>query len=127
METTKNLIFAEVVLALPMERSFHYAIPEHLASSLKAGMRVKAPFGSKIATGYVVGLSAESPVANLKNIIEILDAQPIISEELFSLARWISAQYACSLGEALSAIVPSNLRRPKRELKDIAPTAHMPH
>ena len=127
IETTKKLIFAEVVLALPMERSFHYAIPEHMVSSLLPGMRVKAPFGSKIAVGYVVRLSDESPVANLKNIIEILDTQPIISDELFYLARWISAQYACSLGEALSAIVPSNLRKPKRELKDIAPAAHMPH
>ena len=109
-----NKVFAEVALALPLEMSFHYRVPEHLAPLVRPGVRVQVPFGTKKICGYVVRLSQESPVENVRDILDVLDREPIVSQEMFSLAQWMSERYQCSLGESLGAIVPATLRAPKR-------------
>lgn len=125
MITTTNTLFAEVALALPLDRLFHYAVPQDMLEIIGPGMRVEVPFGTKNIVGYVAALHNSSPVENVKNLSALIDTKPAISEELFSLARWISVQYACSLGEALSAILPSNLREPKRAMSESA--SQTPH
>jgi len=126
METTTTTLFAEVALALPMDMSFHYAVPASLASLVQPGMRVQVPFGTKQSMGYVVSLGQQSPVENVKEILSCIDQKPIISKELFSLARWLSETYMCSLGEALSAIAPAALKAPKRAAKEDAATVPVP-
>ena len=46
--------FADIILPLPLANSYTYKIPEELSDSVKLGMRVVVPFGSKkIYTGIV--------------------------------------------------------------------------
>ena len=53
--------FAEVVVSLPVEGRFHYAVPPHLIGGLAVGHRVLVPFGARRVTGFVLGLSEEAP------------------------------------------------------------------
>jgi primosomal protein N' (replication factor Y) len=103
-------MIAEVVFNLPLERSFHYLVPDALAQELQRGMRVLAPFGRRELVGYVVGLPERSPIRVLKVIRRVIDPWPVIAEERWELASWLSAYYACSVGEALAVMVPSDLR-----------------
>ena len=48
--------FAEVVVAVPAERTFSYGIPSEIAGEVKVGIRVLVPFGNREIVGYVVGL-----------------------------------------------------------------------
>ncbi|OGX41702.1 MAG: primosomal protein N' [Omnitrophica WOR_2 bacterium RIFCSPHIGHO2_02_FULL_68_15] len=105
-------MIAEVAFNLPIEKTFHYLIPEAPAPALQPGMRVLAPFGPRERLGFVVKVLSESPVRELKTIRRVLDPLPVIARERWALASWLSDHYCCSLGEALAAMVPSTLRVP---------------
>ena len=101
---------AEVVFNLPLERTFHYLIPQQLAGTLRPGMRVAAPFGPRELIGFIAQLVTESPIRELKPIRRALDPVPVVADERWALASWLAGYYGCSLGEALSVMVPSGLR-----------------
>ncbi len=50
--------FAQVLVPLPLNATFTYRIPPHLADAVRPGHRVIVPFGSKkFYTGIVVALA----------------------------------------------------------------------
>lgn len=112
MAQTSGSVFpiAEVVFNIPLERSFHYLVPPALRDNLQPGMRVRAPFGPRERTGFVVRRLAHSPFPRLKAIRRVLDTAPVIAEERWALSSWLCDYYGCSVGEALSVMVPSELR-----------------
>jgi len=101
---------AEVAFNIPLERTFHYLIPPNVQETLQPGMRVVAPFGPRERVGFVLDLLTHSAIRHLKPIRRVLDPIPVIEDERWALARWLCAYYDCSVGEALSAMVPSVLR-----------------
>ena len=103
-------MIAEVAFNLPLERTFHYLIPLDAEAMLQPGMRVAAPFGPRERIGFVLRRVAKSPIRELKSIRRVLDPVPVIAEERWALASWMSEYYYCSLGEALAAMVPGDLR-----------------
>ena len=114
--TTEN-VFAEVVLDLPIDKSFHYRVSPSMISKAKAGMRVEIPFGPKRLTGYILGLTPVCAVEKTRDILSFPDEEPAVTGELLALARWMSANYLCSLGEALGSIVPAVIKAPKRPFR----------
>jgi primosomal protein N' (replication factor Y) len=106
-------LFARVALNRPVRREFTYAVPAALAARARVGARVAVPFGSKRFVGVVVALEEESevPAARLKEVLLVLDEQPVVGLELLGLTRWISERYACAWGEALAAVLPAPLKR----------------
>lgn len=109
-------MIAEVAFNLPLEKTFHYLVPPTMERSLRAGMRVLAPFGPRERLGFVVGLPATSPIRELKPLRRLIDPFPVVTGERWALAAWLSDHYVCSLGEALAAMVPSSLRVRSSEL-----------
>ena len=103
-------MIAEVAFNLPLERTFHYLIPLDAEAMLQPGMRVAAPFGPRERIGFVLRRVAKSPIRELKSIRRVLDPMPVIAEERWALASWLAEYYYCSLGEALAAMVPGDLR-----------------
>jgi len=105
--------FAEVAIALPIDRVFHYAIPEKYSSQIAVGKRVFVPFQTRSVVGYVVGLSEEADVKEVKEIASVIDAEPIVSKEMLALTRWIKDNYFCSWGEAIGASIPAGIKKGK--------------
>ncbi len=103
-------MIVEVVFNLPIERSFHYLVPSALEVSVQPGVRVMAPFGPRERVGFVVRVVETSPIPRLKPLRRAIDPAPVIDAERLALASWLSGYYVCSLGEALAAIVPSDIR-----------------
>lgn len=106
--------YAEVVVGLPIEGPFDYAIPTNLSKQIQVGMRVWVPFRNRKLVGYVVGFVGRPRVKRIKQIISNLDTEPIINPEMLKLTRWIADYYFCSWGEAIEATVPQALKRGKR-------------
>ena len=104
------LACADVVFNLPLKEAFTYEIPSHFDGLVKKGMRVFVPFGRRRLTGYVVAVSNYN-IKNipLKAIEDVPDTEPVISEELLSLTRWMANYYHSSWGEAIRAALPAGL------------------
>ncbi|UCF97145.1 MAG: primosomal protein N' [Spirochaetaceae bacterium] len=100
----------EVVFNLPIHQKFTYAVAE--GQEITTGYRVLVPFGSRRLTGYVVGTTDAPPpgVAEIKQIQRPVDKRPLFDANLLELAAWLSEMYLCSLGEALSAMLPGGRR-----------------
>lgn len=101
--------YADIVLPVPLSGLFTYALPDSLVSQAQAGCRVLAPFGTKkTTTGMIVRLHDDSPSddINLKEIIEIIDAIPIILPEQLTLWKWMADYYLCTIGEVFKAAIP---------------------
>ena len=111
---------AEIVFPIPLDKSFSYEIPDNLKSSQVINRRVKASFGNRILIGYCIALKENftpQPKKQLKKILEVLDEKPVITDEMNKMSNWLSKTYLCSVGEALSVIVPVSLKVPKRKQK----------
>lgn len=102
--------FIDVILPVPLERLFTYSISPAESEFLKAGMRVAVPFGkSKIYTALVFEVHKNRPVAyEAKDIHQILDEEPIVTQQQLTHWQWISEYYLCTLGDVLRAALPSS-------------------
>jgi len=81
-------------------------------SHIQPGMRVLVPFGGKkIYTGIVFELHDNAPESFVaKEVISILDDQPILPEEQINFWNWLSEYYLCGLGEIYRFAFPSSLK-----------------
>ncbi|MDR2238395.1 MAG: primosomal protein N' [Chryseobacterium sp.] len=104
--------YAQIVLPLNLKGSFTYKVPEELMSDIQTGMRVLVPFGGKkIYTGIVFELHDNAPESFVaKEVISILDENPILPEEQISFWNWLSEYYLCGLGEIYRFAFPSSLK-----------------
>lgn len=104
-------LFAEVVFPLPFNQSFFYIVPPAWTGVAKAGSRVIAPLGSKTQMGFIVRVFEESPdrAVQLKEILDVIDAVPPISEEILAFTQQLSSYYFSSWGEFLSASLPPSV------------------
>lgn len=100
--------FVEVLLPIPLERNFTYAVTPGQAASLVQGMRVAVPFGkSKLYTGLVLSLHREPPVAyRAKEVYQVLDEAPLVTELQLNHWKWMASYYMCTLGEVFRTAVP---------------------
>nr|WP_321237371.1 primosomal protein N' [uncultured Psychroserpens sp.] len=101
--------FINVILPIPLEKSFTYAITKAEAEFLKPGIRVSVPFGkTKIYTALVIEVHNNPPqVYDAKDIHQILDEKPIVTQTQLRHWIWISKYYMCTLGEVMRAALPS--------------------
>jgi len=98
-------MISQIVFDLPLEGPFDYLIPEHLASQVIVGMRVKVSFGPKTQIGLVTDILAQSVILKLKPIISLCEPSAVFNELDLNFARQFSAYYGCSLGEALFTLL----------------------
>lgn len=99
----ENLVNVAVMAALP--RPLTYRVPERL--EVRTGQRVFVPLGNRRAQGIVL-----EPVAQMaagvkaRDIIEVIDPEPLLSPELLTLGIWIAEYYVAPVGEVFRAMLP---------------------
>lgn len=113
MNSTSSPRFAEVAIALPLDRLFHYSVPESLSYEAAIGKRVFVPFGPRTVVGYIVGFADVADVKGIKPITSVIDESPILNGEMLELTKWIKDNYFCSWGEAIEAAVPGGIKKGK--------------
>lgn len=103
--------YADVILPLPLQSAFTYALPSDCNPLPQVGCRVIVPFGSrKFYTAIVVRLHDEKPSHPTKPISEVLDVKPVVLPEQLRLWEWTSDYYLCSMGDVFKAALPSGLK-----------------
>ncbi len=98
--------FAEIAVNTPVNKTFLYGIPA--GKEVKKGVRVNVDFNRRKITGYVISLHNENPEGfEIKDIIDVIDDEPLFGDKLIDLAHYVSDSYISSLGEALGKALPS--------------------
>jgi primosomal protein N' (replication factor Y) len=135
-------MIARVATEISADRLFDYAVPDALAPKLRAGQRVRVPFGHRTIDAYVVEIeeketwtgkreapagdlfaaspdaSLAAPPPSLKPLLAIEDETPYLSPALLTLARWM-ADYTCSPFEAtLRCMLPAAVRNRDTKAKE---------
>ena len=109
---------------MPLDGVFTYSVPQSLEGQVRVGVRVLVPFGrSKTYVGIVDKSSVNCQLSdvNYKDVLQVLDASPILTDCQLRLWQWISDYYMSPIGEVYKAALPSGLKaedgyRPKTEL-----------
>lgn len=111
MQST-SLIFADIILPLPLPVLYTYSIPENLKEQAEIGKRVIVNFGEKkLYTGLIKKIHNEKPANyETKPVSSILDSVPIVNEFQLNFWEWIAKYYMCSLGDIFKAALPSALK-----------------
>ncbi|MBE9509914.1 MAG: primosomal protein N' [Bacteroidetes bacterium] len=104
--------YANVILPFPIKSLFTYKIPGKLTGKTKPGKRAIVQFGKKKIYSALIREIHQNPPAgySIKEIEDVLDPEPLISEKQFNFWEWIAKYYMCSLGEVMRAAIPSGLK-----------------
>lgn len=103
-----------VAVPAPLFEIFDYRPPpEWTGAPPAAGTRLRVPFGRRRLVAVLVGTAERSElgVGALKAVEEVLDAAPLIPDELLVLCRWAARYYHHPLGEVLATALPARLRQ----------------
>jgi len=105
------MYFVEVILPLSLAKTFTYSVSEAEYNYIKSGMRVAVPFGkSKIYTALVIDTHENKPALyDAKEIHQILDEKPIVTEIQIAHWQWIASYYMCAIGDVYRGAMPSAL------------------
>lgn len=99
-------------MPLPISGSFTYSVPLVFEDEIEVGSRVLVQFGKKnYYTGIVELVHNNQPSDyEVKEIMMVLDAKPIVRHPQLKLWNWLAEYYLCSVGEVYKAAVPSGLK-----------------
>lgn len=98
--------YCDVSLPVPLDQAFTYRLPASLQARAQAGCRVTVPFGRRVLTGVIVELHDNAPEAEARDVMRLLDPEPVLDAELMALGRWIAHYYCAPLGEVLRSMTP---------------------
>ena len=103
--------YVDVIVPLPLEGTFTYSVPHNLAERVRFGVRVAVTFGaSKVHTAIVVRVHQDKPAFNVKDIVDVIDDQPMLLEQQYQLWQWLSGYYMAPLGDVYNAALPAGLK-----------------
>ena len=105
------MYFVEVILPLSLAKTFTYSVSETEFHYIRIGMRVAVPFGkSKIYTALVIEIHQNKPALyEAKEIHQILDEKPIVTQIQIKHWQWIASYYMCAIGDVYRGAMPSAL------------------
>ena len=104
-------MFAEVILPLALPTTYTYAVPPIFADKIKQGCRVEVVLGkNKRYAGIIKSITANPPIYNTKEIINVLDDEPVLYLQQLQLWNWMSNYYMCSEGEVMAAALPAHFK-----------------
>jgi primosomal protein N' (replication factor Y) len=116
-------LFVDVILPVPLDGLFTYSVPQPWGEQVKIGVRVLVPFGRSKTYVGIVAKTHKGPLPTgfqIKDILQVLDASPILLDSQLRLWQWIADYYMSPIGEVYKAALPSGLKaedgyKPKTE------------
>ena len=94
-----------------VDKTFDYIVPFEYIEKIKIGMRVKVPFASRELEGFVLDLvNSTDDNYELKEIISIVDTEPILNNELLHLGQFMSKKYFSTLISCYQTMLPKALK-----------------
>ena len=105
-----------VAVPVPFLDLLTYNVPDGLPCP-PVGGRVRVPVGTRVVTGCVVEYPSEAAAGELKDVIEVLDHEPLLPPDVVALCRWVADYYLAGVGDAIGAALPPGARRKATSFK----------
>ncbi len=104
--------YAEIIIPSALPKNYTWSVPPHLLEAAKPGCRVEVNLGkSKKYAGIVKRLNKNKPeFIETKDILNLLDTEPVVFEQQLKLWEWMAAYYMCSEGEVMAAALPAHFK-----------------
>ena len=105
-------MFAEIIIPLALPKNYTWLVPEKFQHLVKPGSRVEVGLGkNKKYAGIVKRFHYDRPETfEPKDILNVLDTEPVIFEQQLKLWHWIAQYYMCSEGEVMAAALPAHFK-----------------
>ena len=97
--------------AFNIDKTFTYHVTDELSSKIKIGIRVLVPFNNQKLEGFVLEiLSKNEEDYDIKDIISVVDSEPILTNELLELGKYIQEETLSTLISSYQAMLPKALK-----------------
>jgi len=105
-------VLVEVIIPLALRKNYTWSVPVALEKTIVPGIRVEVTLGkSKHYAGIVKRiLSDEQKEYTPKDIVQVLDEEPIVTSLQLQWWEWMASYYLCTEGEVMQAAIPANLK-----------------
>src|SRR5688500_9942058 len=105
-------MYVEVIIPLALPKNYTWSVPEQFRDRVKPGIRVEVVLGkNKKYSGIIKSLLVTQPQPyETKEILNILDSEPVVFPEQLRLWEWIASYYMCSEGEVMAAALPAHYK-----------------
>jgi primosomal protein N' (replication factor Y) (superfamily II helicase) len=106
-----------------LDRPFDYLVPASLDQAAGPGCRVRVRFAGQLVDGYLLERAAESQhQGKLARLERVISPEPVLTPEIFHLARAVADRYAGTLADVLRLAIPPRHATAERE----APVTGLP-
>ena len=96
-QNTKDILYADVIVPLALPRTYTWIVPDNIKNLLQPGMRVEVELRKKRYAGIVKVVHQNKPESfDPKELINLLDSEPVVYPEQLKLWSWIARYYMCS-------------------------------
>jgi primosomal protein N' (replication factor Y) len=104
--------FAEIIIPLALPKNYTWSVPDHLKDQALPGCRVEVNLGkNKKYAGIIKRVHDEKPAFfEPKEILNVLDTEPVVFDEQMKLWEWMASYYMCSEGEVMAAALPAHFK-----------------
>ena len=97
------------IKAWKIDKTFSYHVPSALEKEIAIGKRVLVPFQKRELEGFIINILDEVAYET-KDIIKVIDENPVLNEELLELGKYISKKTLCNLISAYETMLPVALK-----------------
>lgn len=105
------------------DKEFSYVVPANLCDKAKVGARVLVPFGKSDKKRQAMILSLKnSDDSDLKEVISVLDNEPVLTDEMVKMVFFMKDHYFCTLYDAVKAMLPAGINYRVEYLYSISKT-----
>lgn len=108
-----QVTLASVVFSEAPHGPFDYVVPDRLRSLAAVGVRVQVPLGRRRQpqTGWCIEIKLDQAAsAGYREVVAVLDPEPLCDPHLVKLVMWISHYYQAPLGSVFDALIPAGVR-----------------
>ncbi|MEE0956604.1 MAG: primosomal protein N' [Ruminococcus sp.] len=110
----KNFVVSVAVenTAFTFDKAFDYAVPAELQPQCEPGKRVLVPFGrgNRRRQGMILSVGIGGEFDNsLKEIISVLDNEPVMSAPLLDVAEFMRERCFCTAYDAIKTMLPAGI------------------
>ena len=105
-------LFAEIIIPMALPKNYTWMIPPQFAEMVHHGCRVEVNLGkNKKYAGIIKAIHSNKPESfDPKEILNVLDVEPVVLPEQMKLWEWMSDYYMCTEGEVMAAALPSHFK-----------------
>ena len=107
---TERLPVARVAVDISLahlDRPFDYLIPASMDETAVPGCRVRVRFAGQLVDGYLLDRTQTSEhQGRLSRLERVISPEPVLTPEIFDLARAVADRYAGTLADVLRLAIP---------------------